>query len=150
MRFSERPMFRIDDPRFIPQHMLERWPQLRELAGEKPAKPPKYHNTKTEVDGVMFDSLKEANRFQELRMLEKAGQIKDLRRQVRYELQEGFIGMYGKPVRPIYYIADADYWENGKHIVEDTKSPATRKIKSYRLKKKMFEKRYPDIEFREW
>ena len=46
-------------------------------------------------------------------------------------------------------MADADYWENGEHIVEDTKSPATKKIKTYQIKKKMFEKKYPEIIFRE-
>ena len=142
--------YRIESIHELPPELLRRNPQLLELAGEPPKKPPKYRNKKTEVDGVMFDSVKEANRFQQLRLMEKAGQIKDLRRQVRYELQEGFIGISGKWVRPICYIADADYWENGRHIVEDTKSPATRKIKSYQIKRKMFERRYSEIEFREW
>ena len=139
-------MFRIDDPRFIPPHMLEKWPQLRELAGAP--KENKYHAKKTEVDGIRYDSKKEANRYQELLMLERAGQIKDLRRQVRYELQEGFIGISGKLVRPIYYVADADYYEGGKHIVEDVKSPAT-KTKTYLIKRKLFRKLYPDVLFKE-
>ena len=46
----------------------------------------KYGNKKTVVDGITFDSRKEAKRYQELKLLEKAGEIKDLRRQVKYEL----------------------------------------------------------------
>lgn len=144
-------MFRIDDPRFIPPHMLEKWPQLRELAGGNGGSGvttrAKYGNKKTVIDGVSYDSLKEGNRYQELLIMERVGKIQELRRQTRYELQEGFVGISGKWVRPIYYIADADYWENGQHVVEDTKSPPTRKIKSYLLKKKMFQKKYPDIVF---
>ena len=141
--------YRIESIHELPPELLRRNPQLLELAGESPKKPPKYRNKKTEVDGVIYDSAKEAARYQELRLMERAGHIKDLRRQARYELQEGFIGISGKWVRPIYYVADADYWEGGRHIVEDTKSPATRKIKSYQIKRKMFEKRYSEIEFRE-
>lgn len=138
--------YRIDSIRDLPPELLKRNPQLMELEAPKP---PKYHNQKTTVDGITFDSAKEAGRYHELMMMERAGQIKDLRRQVKYELQEGFIGISGKWVRPIYYVADADYWEQGRHVVEDTKSVATKKIKSYVLKKKMFQKRYPEIEFRE-
>lgn len=46
----------------------------------------KYRNKKVEVDGILFDSKKEANRYMELKLLEKAGEITDLKRQVRYEL----------------------------------------------------------------
>lgn len=140
--------YRIESIHELPPELLRRNPQLLELAGESP-KPNKYHANKTTVDGIVFDSKKEANRYQELLMMERAGQIKDLRRQVRYLLQEGFIGISGKLVRPIFYVADADYYDDGRHIVEDVKSPATRKIKSYQIKRKMFEKRYSEIEFRE-
>lgn len=141
--------YRIESIHELPAAILERNPQLLELAGEAPKKN-KYNANKIEVDGILFDSKKEAARYQELLLMERAGQIQNLRRQVWYELQEGFIGISGKLVRPIRYVADADYWENGRHIVEDTKSPATRKIKSYQIKRKMFEKRYPEIEFREY
>lgn len=138
--------YRIDSIRDLPPELLKRNPQLLDIESPKPNK---YHANKTTVDGITFDSAKEANRYQELLMLERAGQIKDLKRQVKYELQEGFIGISGKWVRPIVYVADSDYWEQGRHVVEDTKSVATKKIKSYVLKKKMFQKRYPEIEFRE-
>lgn len=140
--------YRIESIHELPPELLRRNPQLLELA-ENASKPNKYHAKKTEIGGIIYDSKKEANRYQELLIMERAGQIKSLRRQVKYELQEGFIGISGKLVRPICYVADADYYEGDRHIVEDTKSPATRKIKSYQIKRKMFEKRYSDIEFRE-
>ena len=142
-------VYRIDSIHELPQEILRRNPKLLELAGEPLPKENKYHAKKVTVDGITYDSTKEANRFQQLLLMERSGRISELRRQVRYELQEGFIGLAGKWVRPIYYVADADYREGGRHVVEDTKSPATRKIKSYQLKRKMFEKRYPEIEFRE-
>jgi hypothetical protein len=46
----------------------------------------KYHAVKTQVDGIIFDSMKEAVRWQELKLLEKAGKIANLERQVPYEL----------------------------------------------------------------
>ena len=138
--------YRVDSIHELPPELLKRNPQLMEIESPKPNK---YHANKTTVDGITFDSAKEANRYHELLLLECAGQIQHLKRQVRYELQEGFIGISGKWVRPIYYVADADYWEQGRHVVEDTKSPATKKIKSYQIKKKMFEKKYSEIEFRE-
>lgn len=86
----------------------------------------KYGNTKVVLDGITFDSKKEANRWAELKLLERAGQIKYLRRQVTFELipaqREN-----GKVVeRACSYIADFVYEENGKMVVEDAKSPATR------------------------
>ena len=90
----------------------------------------KYGNVKTvTTDGIKHDSIKEANRWCELKLLERAGVIQDLQRQVKYELipkQEG--------ERAVYYIADFVYTENGKKVVEDVKGMRT---KEYKLKKKM-------------
>lgn len=81
----------------------------------------KYGNRKTVVDGIAFDSRKEAKRYQELKLLEKAGEIKDLRRQVKYELiprQK----INGKVVeRKVEYVADFVYLQNGDIVVEDVK-----------------------------
>lgn len=92
----------------------------------------KYGNIKTRTsDGILHDSIKEANRWCELKLLEKAGAIQDLQRQVKFELipkQDG--------ERAVSYIADFVYTENGEKVVEDTKSPATR-TKEYILKRKM-------------
>jgi hypothetical protein len=94
----------------------------------KPKRKSKYNNQKTEVDGILFDSKKEAQRYGELKILLKAGEIGLLERQVTYQL--------GKIAR---YIADFQYIEvkTGERIVEDVKSEVTRKLPVYRIKKKM-------------
>ena len=90
----------------------------------------KYGSVKTvTTDGIKHDSIKEANRWCELKLLERAGVIQDLQRQVKYELipkQEG--------ERAVYYIADFVYTENGKKVVEDVKGMRT---KEYKIKQKM-------------
>lgn len=85
----------------------------------------KYHNKKIEVDGETFDSTKEYSRWCGLKMLEKGHAISDLKRQVRYELIPSQ-RVNGKVVeRPITYVADFTYIENGKQIVEDCKGAIT-------------------------
>ena len=96
----------------------------------------KYHNKKVIVDDIKFDSKKEANRYNQLKLLEKAGLIKNLQRQVKFELQPSF-KYNNKTIRAINYIADFVYEQDGKQIVEDVKSEATRKDKIYLIKKKM-------------
>lgn len=108
----------------------------------------KYRAQKIVIDGVKYDSKKEAARASELRMLEKAGMISDLRFQVPFVLQDGF-RHNGKAELPIKYVADAVYVEKGKKIVEDTKSQITQKNPVYRLKRKLLLFRYPEINFRE-
>lgn len=106
----------------------------------------KYHAQKTTVDGIQFDSKKESKRFMELQYLERVGKIKDLQRQVRFILQDAFVDRDGNKIRPISYLADYYYVQNGQKVVEDCKSPITR-TPVYLLKKKMFLFRYPDIKF---
>ena len=107
----------------------------------------KYNATKTEYKGIVYDSKWEAHRAYELDMMERAGMIKDLRRQVRFILQEDYINNRGQHIRPISYIADFVYSDKtGQKYVEDTKSPATRTAE-YRIKKKIFEYRYKDYLF---
>lgn len=96
----------------------------------------KYRNVKTTIDGYTFDSKKEAERYMELRLLEKAGAISKLQRQVKFELQPSFY-FDGKRQRPITYIADFTYVQGGKLIIEDVKSNITKNEKVYKLKKKM-------------
>lgn len=98
--------------------------------------PSKYHARKTVVDGITFDSRREAKRYGELKLLERAGAIKGLQRQVRYELIPAF-DAGGKHYRPTTYIADFTYTdcETGKGIVEDVKGVRT---DVYRLKAKLF------------
>ena len=97
------------------------------------AKQNKYHNKKVIVDNIKFDSKKEARRYNELKLLEKAGIIKNLQRQVKYELQTSF-KYNGKTIRAINYIADFVYEKDGELIVEDVKGIKT---DIYKLKKKM-------------
>ena len=101
----------------------------------------KYHNKRVEYDGMKFDSIKEKNYYMKLKLLEKYGIIKDIRRQVKYELQASY-EINGKKVRSINYYADFTYIEGDKKHIVDVKSEATRKDKVYRLKKKMFEYKY--------
>lgn len=94
----------------------------------------KYGSRKITVDGVTFDSRKEYLRFCELSLLEKAGMVTGLRRQVRFELIPSQ-RIDGKVVeRPVHYVADFVYQENGQTVVEDTKGFKT---KDYVLKRKL-------------
>lgn len=94
----------------------------------------KYRNKKTTVDGVTFDSAREARRYQELRLLTRAGKITGLQRQVPFELiptQK----RDGKTIeRPVKYVADFVYQENGETVVEDAKGVRT---KEYVIKRKL-------------
>lgn len=98
----------------------------------------KYHAKKTTIDGITFDSRREAKRYSELKLMERAGAISDLRRQVRYELIPAF-DVDGKHYRAITWIADFVYVEAGKEIVEDCKGYRT---DVYRIKAKLFAHRY--------
>ena len=90
----------------------------------------KYGNRKLKApDGQVFDSVKEFHRWGCLRLLERAGAIQNLQRQVKYELipkQDG--------ERACNYIADFTYIENGKLVVEDVKGVRT---DAYKIKKKL-------------
>lgn len=110
----------------------------------------KYGNKKVTIGGMVFDSKKEAKRFEELFLMEKAGEISGLRRQVKYVLipaQREFLDeIYtrgekkgeNKPGRLLEsectYIADFVYYKDGEVIVEDTKGFRT---KEYIIKRKL-------------
>ena len=82
----------------------------------------KYRNKKVLVDGVAFDSKKEAKRYRELKLLEDAGIIEKLERQVKFDLLPNQKDPDGKVIeRKVQYIADFVYMKNGKVIVEDVK-----------------------------
>ena len=108
----------------------------------------KYYAEKTEVDGIKFDSAKESKRYANLKLLERAGVIENLKLQPRFLLQEGFT-YNGHKERKIEYVADFQYERNGQTIVEDVKSKATR-TPVYLLKRKLFLHKYgKDIIFNE-
>ena len=101
-----------------------------------PIKPPsqsKYKNKKVTICGIQFDSQMEAKRYFELTYLLRAGEIRNLKRQVKYEL----IPKQGK-LRAVTYVADFVYEEkaNGtwRKVVEDTKGMRT---EVYKIKKKL-------------
>lgn len=96
----------------------------------------KYNNKKITVDGQIFDSKKEANRYKELRLLEKAGAIHDLRMQVKFTLIPAQRDeATGKVIeRECSYKADFVYEEDGKTVVEDVKGFRT---KEYIIKRKL-------------
>lgn len=97
---------------------------------------PKYRNQKVKVNGVTFDSKTEYERYLALKMLEKAGKIKDLKTQVKFELVKGVRFQNEKRKKPaLTYIADFTYVKDGELIVEDVKSEITRKNGVYRMKK---------------
>lgn len=98
----------------------------------------KYRAKKTTVDGITFDSRKEADRYLVLKGMEEDGLISDLHRQVRYELLPAF-DVDGRHYRPVYYVADFVYVEDGKEVVEDVKGMRT---DVYKLKSKLFARRY--------
>lgn len=100
----------------------------------------KYNAIKTVVDGIKFDSRKEAARYQELKILRRAGEIRDLELQPRFLLQDKF-KLDGVTHRKIEYVADFKYWDNKekKWIIEDVKGVRTQ---VYLIKKKLFLKRY--------
>ena len=123
-----------------------------------PGKPAKYHNKPTERvterGGVLrFASQKEARRYDELAALERAGEIRDLRLQVDFTLQEAYTDGEGRRVRAIRYRADFTYeqvrddpWAEYEGsfwvlVVEDVKSRATR-TKEYIMKRKLMKERF--------
>ena len=115
----------------------------------------KYGNRKTVVDGITFDSKKEANRFRELQLLERAGKIMALQRQVKYVLiptqrefsneiyKKGAHQGHFKPGKVLEkecsYIADFAYIQDGAYVVEDTKGVRT---EAYKIKRKLMLERY--------
>lgn len=108
----------------------------------------KYGNKKIEINGIVYDSAKEARRHQELLLLERAGAIQNLDRQVGFELipaQYEYYARYGKTGKrlkdgkrcieqSVVYKADFVYYENGEKVVEDTKGIRTT---DYIIKRKL-------------
>lgn len=98
----------------------------------------KYHSRKVQIGTIVFDSQKEAQRYCELKLLEKKGEISQLQRQVPFELIPAEVGADKKKLRSIVYLADFVYLteKDGvpqKHI-EDVKGVKTA---VYRLKKRL-------------
>ena len=86
------------------------------------------------MDGITFDSIHEARRFKELQLLERAGKIQGLRRQVKFQLIPSQKDSTGKHIRPVFYVADFVYNDHRGTVVEDAKGFKT---DLYKLKKKL-------------
>lgn len=106
----------------------------------------KYGNVVTEIDGVVFHSRKEARRWQDLQLMQAAGVITGLARQVAFELQPAFRDRQGKWQAAIKYVADFSYLEGGQLIAEDVKGGPVTQV--FALKAKLFRRKFPDIELR--
>lgn len=134
--------------------------QFRSLVmqGSSPFKKPvlmpkknKYNNEKTERDGFVYDSKKEANRGDILNDLQANGKIMSLERQKPFVLIEPFT-YQGKAIRGVKWVADFYYYDCERKIwvAEDVKSPMTKRKPEYVIKKKLFMTKYPDILFVEF
>lgn len=121
--------------------------------------PAKYHNVETVVNGIRFQSLKEARRYEYLCRAMELGVIENLRLQEDFTLQEGYTTPTGERIRAIRYkadftykvrsagydhvlqldMADIEYWRGlypGAVVIEDTKTRGTR-TKEYKIKRKL-------------
>jgi hypothetical protein len=110
----------------------------------------KYRNQKTIVDGIIFDSKKEADYYMQLKILKQNGNIIDFLRQVPFLLHEYYFSPTDGPVRPIYYIADfvvikRDPNKFVKLEIHEVKGKWT---KEAIFKRKMFQRKYLEYEFK--
>lgn len=105
----------------------------------------KYNAKKVKLDGYTFDSMMEADHYCELKLLERAKVIRDLKVHPAYILQEPFI-YQGRKERAIKYEADFSYEEDGRQVVEDVKGMRT---DAYKIKRKLFLYKYNDVIFKE-
>jgi len=119
--------------------------ELLKIEEKEEEKERKYHNRKPEVDGITFDSQKEADYYCDLKLLKKAGKIKDFELQPKFWLlspeEDRVTG------RGIYYRADFRVkYPDGREEIIDTKGYKTQ---VYKLKKKLLLAKYPGINFKE-
>ena len=106
---------------------------VREISGEPKNK---FGAVKKTVDGIKFDSTKEANRYEQLKLLQRASRIRDLRWQVKYPLIPSQKFRDGKTMIGTYYLADFVYFDcdKGCEVVEDVKG---KKTDVYQIKRKL-------------
>lgn len=94
----------------------------------------KYRNVPTTVDGIRFASKAEAKRYQELKLLERAGEVSDLVLQRRFQLTTG------EGIKIAVYVCDFDYLDaDGNRVTEDVKGIET---PAFKIKAKLFEAQY--------
>ena len=96
----------------------------------------KYNAVKRSLDGYTFDSLAEANRYEQLLLNQKAGDISGLEVHPRIELQPAFV-FHGEKVRSIVYVADFKYQDEGYTVYEDVKGGLATQTSEFKLKAKL-------------
>lgn len=102
----------------------------------------KYNAVRTEIDGLKFDSKAEGRRYETLKLLLSAGEISDLEIHPKYDLHVSDFET-GEPVLIGRYVADFSYFTQAdEFVLEDVKSPMTRKLPLYRWKKKHIKAEY--------
>lgn len=112
----------------------------------------KYNAKPVTIDGKIFASIAEGNRYKELKLLLRSGVISDLELQPRFQVSKGgaIDPTTGRKMPAARYTADFRYTENGKTIIEEVKSRGTARETSYRLRRKLFIEQYGnDVVFRE-
>ncbi|MBP2638292.1 MAG: hypothetical protein H6Q72_4199 [Firmicutes bacterium] len=119
-----------------------------ELSG-KAEKGAKYNNVKVQLDGMVFDSKKEAAKYGELVLLKRAGEVIDFKHHPKaFVLQHGYMCQQTKKwVKPITYTPD--FWvlyADGSEVWIDTKGYRT---EVYKIKIKLFREKYSDLIFEE-
>lgn len=104
----------------------------------------RYGSHKTIVDGITFDSRKEANYYSQLKILKRTGQVKDFQIHPKYIIIDSYkCPLTGRKIPATTYSADfLVTYPDGREEVIDIKSKATAKKDAYRIKKKAFEQRY--------
>ena len=108
----------------------------------------KYHAKKTQVNGITFSSRLEADRYEQLLLLEKAGEIAELKLQPELQIMEGWIDPEtGEKHRSRFYVGDFKYLDVRSHLymIEDTKGVETAE---FRLKWEYVQSEYPQYVFR--
>lgn len=122
---------------------------MAKMAVQEVKKRSKYGNRKVVRDGIKFDSEREAARFDELKVLQSAGNIRNLRLQVNFTLVEGYKTIEGKRIKPMVYRADFVYERatdpdcNGTvHWLREVEDAKGMKTKDYLLKKKLMQDKY--------
>lgn len=105
----------------------------------------KFHNKKTIVDGILFDSQMESHYYLYLKELKEQGVVVDFKLQPIFILQEGF-SKDGKRIQPIKYIADFEVTYNDGHVeIIDVKGKIT---EAFRIKRKILLYKYRDVDFK--
>lgn len=107
----------------------------------------KYHARSVEYDGIHFDSQKECARYQELKLLERAGQITGVIVHPSFILLDSFVWRT-QLIRAVTYSPDFAYTENGVNVIEEVKGGNATRTQAFEIRRKLFLNRYPEYDYR--